>query len=433
MATAFTVARRELPVNLTQLSDEDLAAASRSASSAGELLYRRHGAALGRFCLSILHDPHEAADAAHDAWLRALTALEGGASPSNFKAWLFAIARNRCTDSFRVLRTESLDGVAEDLVHLGTPVDERHEQQVQLDALWADVHSLSEAQRSAFVLSDLLGVTNAELSSSMRRPAESCRSLVADARTALRERHRGRESDCDDIRTQLRASRGPSRIIDAHLEVCTRCRVEARRERARRLIRSLAIVPIPAPGFTRLRAAQAWLSGLLGPGGSLPECIGTAVAAGAVAAAIGLGASSGGATGSSPEAPAAPAHVRVAQSAAAPPAPASTLRTQRTSRRVAAPAPARHQQPALPAPSVTRSARAANGSRRPSRVTTAPAIRNPALVQHAANAVTHLVGSTLRQPVRVTTAVPGAVLDSVDEVAGGATGAVSGLSVLPNS
>src|SRR4051812_33347009 len=147
MATAFTLSRRERTVDLTRVADEALAAASRSSSPAREVLYQRHSKTLAGFCLSILHDPHEAADAAQDAWLRALTALAGGADPSNLKAWLFAIARNRCTDSFRVVRIQDLDGVAEEIVHPGPPVEERHQQQAELDALWADVRLLSDAQR----------------------------------------------------------------------------------------------------------------------------------------------------------------------------------------------------------------------------------------------------------------------------------------------
>jgi RNA polymerase sigma-70 factor (ECF subfamily) len=432
MATAFTLPRCERPVDLTRLSDEALAAASRSSSRAGELLYRRHGAAVSRFCLSILHDPDEASDAAHDAWLRALTALAGGADPSDFKAWLFAIARNRCTDSFRVVRTQDLDGLADDLVHPGTPVDERHEQQAQLDALWADLRSLSDAQRSAFVMSELFGMTGDELACSMRRPAPSCRSLAADARTAVRERQRGRESGCDDIRARMRTSRGDSRLIDAHLEVCAGCRREARHERARRLIRSLAVIPVPVPGLPRLRAAQAWLGTLISPAGSLDR-FSAAVGATAVAAAIGVGATTGGASGTRPDTPTPPAVVH----AAAHGGPATQIiavRQRRKSSPVLRSRTREHPQTSPPAGTHPRPAAPA-GRITPPRAPSPPDTpRKPRPVQRTADELARLVVAALPRPTRVTTGLSSgaAVVDTLDKVTPTVTGALSRFSPPPN-
>jgi RNA polymerase sigma-70 factor (ECF subfamily) len=431
MATLFALPRPKRPVDLTRLSDESLAAATRSSSLAGDLLYRRHGAALARFCLSIVHDPHEAADAAHDAWLRALIALAGGADPSNFKAWLFSIARNRCTDSFRVVRTQELDAVADSLVDPRAPVDERHQQQAQLEALWSDLRTLSEAQRSAFVMSEVLGMTSDELATSLRRSSGSCRSLAADARTAVRERQRGRESGCSEIRSQLQTSRGRSRILEAHLEVCGECRLEARRERGRRLIRSLAVVPIPVPLLARLRPPQAWLRALVGPGAALPERFGAAVAASAAAAVIGVGAGTGGASGSRSEAPVAAVHT---YAVVAPSRRASATRVVlRPQRKAAAPLvgtrPTKQREAGVPTATAPPPVAPTASLAPPSSASVPRVVRRTDPVHRATDQVAHVV-ATVQQSARVVAGTP-SVAAVVEQVAPSTTGAL-GFRPLPN-
>lgn len=427
-----TLALLPRPAGLADLkgsSDEALAGAAPGSSEAGELLYRRYGAALERFCRSILADPHEAADAAHDTWLRALTALAGGADPANFKGWLFAIARNRCTDSFRVVRTEPLDGVAEDSAHPGMPLDERHEQQAEIEALWADLRSLSEAQRRAFVMTEVLGMTGEDVAASMQRSAESCRSLVADARTAVRERQRGRQSDCADVRAQLLTTRGRSRSVDAHLQVCRACRREARREHARRFIRSLVVVPMPVPIFARLRAVQGWLCGVSASDGALPDRVGAALAATVVAASIGIGANIGGTSGGAPQTPVTIAHeprvaVAVGSSAAA-------ARERRTRASTLGSIARRREAGTSHAPTTSRRraprAGATDGVSASTAAATTP--QGAARLARGADAVVHLVRSELQAPPHVAASVPiaPAVVDGVEKL----TAAVSDLSPAP--
>jgi RNA polymerase sigma factor (sigma-70 family) len=383
-------------------------------------LYRGQVAALERFCLSIVRDPHEAADAAQDAWLRAVTALRAGARPENFQAWLFAIARNRCTDTFRLPQTEALDIGAETVPDARLQPDEQHRIRAELELLWKDVATLSAAQRSAFVMSAVIGSSGDELAVAMGRSTDSCHALAADARTSIRDRRRGRESACEEIRAHLQASRDRSRVVAAHLEVCADCSAEARRERSRRLLRSLALVPLPLPLFGRLRAAQAWLQSLFGPAGAASDRVAAVTAAGVATAAVALGGATGGIdrgaqpllpTGPAKSAPAVVQHAVVVRRAA------SVRAAERPSPprwRAATTAPRRGVVAAVIAPVPT----------------TAQSAREP-ITRH----VERVPRPVERTATTVLTASPpvAAVVGAVEQVETTASGAVPGLSALPNS
>ena len=59
-----------------------------------ELLVRRHQGGVYRFALNFLRDEDEAADAAQNTFLRALSRLDGFRGDSSFRTWLLSIARN---------------------------------------------------------------------------------------------------------------------------------------------------------------------------------------------------------------------------------------------------------------------------------------------------------------------------------------------------
>src|SRR5262249_57246295 len=66
-----------------------------------EALYREHGAAVARFCRSLLRDQAEAEDATQQVFLSAHRALLNGSAPREPLAWLLAVARHECYARFR--------------------------------------------------------------------------------------------------------------------------------------------------------------------------------------------------------------------------------------------------------------------------------------------------------------------------------------------
>jgi RNA polymerase sigma-70 factor (ECF subfamily) len=81
-------------------------------SAAFGSLYARYYERLLRFCLRRLNDPHEAEDAAQEAFARAWKALPNFAGERRFYPWLTVIGGNICTD---MLRRRSRSTPTEDL------------------------------------------------------------------------------------------------------------------------------------------------------------------------------------------------------------------------------------------------------------------------------------------------------------------------------
>ncbi len=65
-------------------------------AAAFEALYDRHHASLLAFCRHMLGNREDGEDALQQAFVRAHAALVRGRPPAAVRAWLFAIARNRC-------------------------------------------------------------------------------------------------------------------------------------------------------------------------------------------------------------------------------------------------------------------------------------------------------------------------------------------------
>ncbi|PZR82307.1 MAG: hypothetical protein DLM65_04120 [Candidatus Aeolococcus gillhamiae] len=69
-----------------------------------EAVYRAHGPAVYRFCLTQLREPTLAEDAAADVFAAALRAWHRVDHGAGVKLWLFGIARNVVADHYRAVR-----------------------------------------------------------------------------------------------------------------------------------------------------------------------------------------------------------------------------------------------------------------------------------------------------------------------------------------
>jgi len=154
-----------------------------------EALYREHGAAVASFCGSLLRDRAEAEDAAQQVFLSAHRALLNGTVPREPLAWLLAVARNECYARFRqravapVLAGDVPDGATADasvqVLRAG-----------ELASVWDEVGQLPPAQRDAFLLREIRGLSYGQLAAELSLSPPSVRSLLLRARARLRQRLR---------------------------------------------------------------------------------------------------------------------------------------------------------------------------------------------------------------------------------------------------
>jgi RNA polymerase sigma factor (sigma-70 family) len=254
---------------LRVLSDDRLARlASGGDRAAFAAIFDRYHQALYRYCLSIVRDPADAADAVQTTMLRALRALEGDDREIALRPWLYRIAFN---ESITLLRRRPSAEVAAGLsVAAGRDVHADFELRERFDEVVADLQQLPDRQRGALAMRELAGLDYDEIATALEISAASAKQAIYDARRALHELARGREMGCDVIRTALtggdgRALRG--RAVRAHLRVCEECRgLQAATDGRRSRLAALA----PAMPAATVKRVIGGL-GLAGGGGVAAE------------------------------------------------------------------------------------------------------------------------------------------------------------------
>ncbi|WP_089156848.1 sigma-70 family RNA polymerase sigma factor [Micromonospora sp. NBS 11-29] len=134
-----------------------------------------------RFSAALV-DPDSADDLTQEAYLRAFRALPGFEGRSTARTWLLGIARRACADHLRtVVRRRRLDARLAAQAATDRPYPDPAGQLGATDL----VRRLPADRRSAFVLTQLLGLSYAEAADVEGVPVGTIRSRVARARDEL--------------------------------------------------------------------------------------------------------------------------------------------------------------------------------------------------------------------------------------------------------
>src|SRR4051812_38252701 len=195
--------------------------------NAFEELYDRYTPGLLAYCRHPLGTLDEAEDAVQHTFLAAPRALLADDRTIHLKAWLYAIARNRCLSMLRARRERvAFDEELEALpstAGLAAEVEERED----LRAVLADLQKLPEDQRSALLLSELGAHTHDEIAEVLDVRRQKVKALVFQAREALAAAKTARETPCLEIREELAIARGGALRrgnLRRHLDACAGCR-----------------------------------------------------------------------------------------------------------------------------------------------------------------------------------------------------------------
>jgi RNA polymerase sigma factor (sigma-70 family) len=278
--------------------------AARGDEAAFAAIFSRHHEALFRYCRSIVGNEHDATDALQSTMVKALEKLPGETRRIALRPWLFRIAHNESIDLLRARRPHAdLDAAIDVSDRVSSTELETRE---RLHALEADLQRLTQQQRSALLLRELVGLTFAETAGALGITPSAAKQSVYEARQALHTREEGRAMDCDALCRSLsdgdrRTLRG--KAVKAHLESCAGCRAfeVALRRRPTDLgllaplpaaggLGGLGILGASAAGTAGVGAGTAagggFLSGVL-PG--LTATVGTKVAAALAVGAVAVG------------------------------------------------------------------------------------------------------------------------------------------------
>lgn len=154
-------------------------AAAEGDRTALTVFVRKSQADVWRLC-AYLTDRDRADDLTQETFLRALTALRSYRGESSARTWLLSIARHTVLDSFR--RSSRQRRLTDRLKQRRQPIDDDHAGRTELELL---VDGLSEDRRTAFVLTQVLGLGYAEAAEVCDCPVGTIRSRVARAREDL--------------------------------------------------------------------------------------------------------------------------------------------------------------------------------------------------------------------------------------------------------
>ena len=277
--------------SLRTAGDERLVAQIRGgdgpdARTAFEVLYDRHHRGVLAFCRHMLGSPEEAEDAVQHTFSSAYRALLADDREIALRAWLYAIARNRCLSMLAARREQvaldDVEAVLPSTSGLAAEVEQRND----LREMLADMQRLPVDQRAALVLSELEAHSHKEIADILAVPPSKVKALVFQARESLMIRRQARDTDCTQIREQLSVLRGGAlrrRELRRHVESCEGCRMFEAEVRHQRAGMALLLPVAPTLGLKHGTLASAFAAG-----GTSAAAVAT-VASGAAAGGLALG------------------------------------------------------------------------------------------------------------------------------------------------
>ncbi len=161
------------------------------------ILVKRHSQSLFRVAFRITRNESDAEDVVQEAFLRGYRKLEGFESRSNFGTWIYRIAVRCALDKISGRRWDDSSRVAEE--------NDPEQEQVQVadeaagpDRLLlsgeigalqeAALHSLTDTERTAFVLRHMEDCTSEEIGAALGIPPNAAKQAVFRAVRKLRSR-----------------------------------------------------------------------------------------------------------------------------------------------------------------------------------------------------------------------------------------------------
>jgi RNA polymerase sigma factor (sigma-70 family) len=179
--------------------------------------FEEHRAHLRAVAYRMLGSASEAEDAVQESWIR--LGRTDVNDVQNLRAWLTTVVARVCLDMLRrrtSRREDPLGENAENATHVPDPVITRADRDPESDAMLADsvglallvvLETLEPAERLAFVLHDVFGMTFDEIAPIVDRSAVAARQLASRARRRVQSRAPNADPD-------LRQQR---RVIDAFM------------------------------------------------------------------------------------------------------------------------------------------------------------------------------------------------------------------------
>jgi RNA polymerase sigma-70 factor (ECF subfamily) len=155
-------------------------------------LYNQYKTMVFSFSYHLTRNRGEAEDLYQETWLRIVNKFPGGIKKQTIKAWIFTIVSNLHKDSLRKKRVRRLFFLQEsrslpngDLETTGRP-DEAERAEIGKDINRA-IAVLPESQKRVFILKEMAGLKQAEISKTLAIPKGTVKSLMHRAVKSLQK------------------------------------------------------------------------------------------------------------------------------------------------------------------------------------------------------------------------------------------------------
>jgi RNA polymerase sigma-70 factor (ECF subfamily) len=150
------------------------------------VLVGRHQERLYRHALGMVLSPDAAADLVQDALVKAYTSLSRCSDPARFGAWVFRILQNRCRDHLKNRRQHTVVLHAEMAFAADGDGPESACERAELGgAVERALATLPEAQREAFLLKHVEGLSYEEMAGMLEASVSALKMRVLRAREVL--------------------------------------------------------------------------------------------------------------------------------------------------------------------------------------------------------------------------------------------------------
>lgn len=151
------------------------------------LLVQRYAAAARRVARGILQDPHDADDAAQDAFLAAWRKIDQYDPRRLFRPWFMKIVTNTARDLRRARRVRETRPLLPDVPSEEATPAQKTERLIVGEQIEQALADLPERQRLAVIMFDVEGYPHADIAQTLGVPEGTVRSLVFHGRRALRK------------------------------------------------------------------------------------------------------------------------------------------------------------------------------------------------------------------------------------------------------
>jgi RNA polymerase sigma factor (sigma-70 family) len=260
------LARTPIPLRSPRLlrvaSDERLVALARAGvEPAFEAIYDRHHRAILSFSRHMLGSHQDGEDAVQQTFLSAHAALLADERPMQLRAWLYAIARNRCLSILRARREQP---TGETIEVATTGLSEQVQQRQDLRDLLADLTTLPKEQRAALVLAEVDALSHEDIAGVLGVPRKKVKALVFQARESLIASEQARHVDCREIHEQIATLSGAALRrghLRRHLALCEGCRVYKAEITRQRQAMAIILPVIPSVALKQGVLSSAAASG----------------------------------------------------------------------------------------------------------------------------------------------------------------------------